>query len=504
VNTLTGRYGGLLMLFAGAAAVTAFAPFGYYPVIIGSLLLLFNQWLRDTPRQSFRHGFLFGAGFFGVGVSWVYNSIHVFGHVPVAGALAVTLGLVATLSLYPAVLGYCLVRTFRNPSWAVLVFAFPSGWVFAEWLRSWLFTGFPWLNIANSLLDSPLAGYIPVVGVYGSGWLLALLPALLLALLQRQQRLISVLMLFAIPAAGYLLGGVQWSEPRGEPITVSLVQGNISQEDKWAPENLLSTFSRYADLTFSPPVSDLIIWPETAIPAFYDQVNDNFIAYLETELHSSGASLLTGIPVLDRQRWEYFNAVIALGGEQSFYYKQHLVPYGEYLPMRWLIGHTLDALAVPNADFSSGSDDQHLLQAAGYPVATSICYEVVFGEQIIKALPEAAMLVNVSNDAWFGDSLAPHQHLEMARMRARETGRPMLRATNTGISAIIDPAGRVTAQAPQFETAVVTGSVTPMQGATPYVRMGNTPIVVLSVVCLLLCWLTCRKQGVSPESGFES
>ena len=227
MNKLTGRYGGLLMLFAGAAAVTAFAPFGIYPVIIGSLLLLFNQWWRDTPGQSFRHGFLFGAGFFGVGVSWVFNSIHVFGHVPVAGALAVTVGLVVTLSLYPAILGYCLGRVWRTPSWPVLVIAFPAGWVFTEWLRSWLFTGFPWLNIANSQIDSPLAGYIPLLGVYGTGWLLALLPALLLAVLKNQQRLLSVALLITVLLAGVLLDRVQWTTPRGEAIQVSLVQGNI-------------------------------------------------------------------------------------------------------------------------------------------------------------------------------------------------------------------------------------------------------------------------------------
>ena len=491
---ITDRYGGLLMLFAGAAAVTAFAPFGWYPVIPGALLLLFNQWLRDTPQQSFRRGFLFGLGFFGVGITWVFNSIHVFGHVPVIGALAVTLGLVFVLSLYPAVLGYCLGRFMHKPSWPVLVMAFPAGWVLSEWLRSWLFTGFPWLNIANSQIDSPLAGYIPVLGVYGTGWLLSLLAVLLLAVLNNQRRVVSAALLLMMLAGGLLLDRVQWATPRGEAIQVSLIQGNISQEDKWAPENMLSTFSLYSELTFKQQNTDLFIWPETAIPAFHDQVNDSFISYLETELAKTGASLLTGIPVLDRQRWEYFNAVIALGGEQAFYYKQRLVPYGEYLPLRWLIGNTLDALAVPNADFTRGTDSQPLLQAAGYPVASSICYEVVFGEQIIKALPEAAMLVNVSNDAWFGDSLAPQQHLEMARMRARETGRPMLRATNTGISAIIDHTGQITQQSPQFEVAVLTGSVTPMQGVTPYVRMGNVPIVVLSVACLLLCWLASRRR----------
>jgi apolipoprotein N-acyltransferase len=276
---------------------------------------------------------------------------------------------------------------------------------------------------------------------------------------------------------------------------VSLVQGNISQDEKWAPENLLSTFRLYSELTFSGPVSDLTVWPETAIPAFHHQVNETFIPFLQEELKRTGTALLTGIPVLDRERWDYYNAVITLGGEQAFYYKQHLVPYGEYLPMRWLIGDALDALAVPNSDFSMGGDSQPLLQAAGYPVATSICYEVVFGEQIIRDLPEAAMLVNVSNDAWFGDSLAPHQHLEMARVRALETGRPMLRATNTGISAIIDHSGEITQQSEQFEVAVVRGSVTPMQGATPYVQIGNRPIVLLSVACLLLCGWRCREQA---------
>ena len=499
MNKLLDRYGGLLMLFAGAAAVTAFAPFGWYPVIAGSLLLLFNQWLRDTPRQSFRHGFLFGLGFFGVGITWVFNSIHVFGHVPVIGALAVTIGLVCALSFYPAVLGYCLGRFCRKPSWPVLLIAFPAGWVLTEWLRSWLFTGFPWLNIANSQIDSPLSGYIPVLGVYGTGWLLALLAALMLAALNNQRRVVSLALLILMLGGGYLLDRVQWSTPRGEAIQVSLIQGNISQDEKWAPENMLKTFSLYSELTFQQQDTDLFIWPETAIPAFHDQVNDSFISYLETELAKTGAALLTGIPVLDRQRWEYFNAVITLGGEQAFYYKQRLVPYGEYLPLRWLIGNSLDALAVPNADFTSGTDTQPLLQAAGYPVATSICYEVVFGEQIIKALPEAAMLVNVSNDAWFGDSLAPQQHLEMARMRAKETGRPMLRATNTGLSAFIDHSGHITQQSPQFEVAVLTGPVIPMQGVTPYVRLGNIPIVALSVVCLLFGWLATRKGNRGSE-----
>jgi len=494
VSGLLDRYSALLMLFAGAAGVTAFAPFGWFPVATLSLAILFNQWLRDDPRLAFRHGLLFGAGFFGVGVSWVYISIKVYGHVAAPVAILITLGFIAILSLFPALLGFLLVRCYRTLTYAALLVAVPAGWVLSEWLRSWVLSGFPWLIFGTSQIDGPLGGYTPVLGVFGASLAVALSAALLVAIFRGWHRLPVAVLLLSLWGGGQLLDRVAWTEPRGDALQVALVQGNISQDDKWAPENLLSTFTRYSELTFAEQDVDLVIWPETAIPAFYDQVEDNFIAYLETELEKTGATLLTGIPVLERENWEYFNAIISLGGEQAFYYKQHLVPYGEYLPLRWLIGNTLDTLAVPNADFSSGDPSQALLQAAGYPVSSSICYEVVFGEQIIRDLPEAAMLVNISNDAWFGDSLAPHQHLEMARLRARETGRPMLRATNTGISAVIDHQGRIIKQSPQFEIAVLRSAVVPMQGATPYVLLGNMPVVVFSIACLLLCWLVCRRS----------
>lgn len=494
MSSRSDRYSALQVLFAGAAAVTAFAPFGWFPVATLSLAILFNQWLRDDRKQAFRHGLLFGTGFFGAGISWVFISIKVYGHVAAPVAIFITLGLIAFLSLYPALLGYFLVRAFRTLTSAVLLVALPAGWVMAEWLRGWVFSGFPWLTMGSSQIDGPLGGYAPVLGVFGTGWTVALSAALLVAVFRGCYRLPGLVLLLLLWGGGYLLNSIQWTEPRGDALQVALVQGNISQDDKWAPENLLNTFSRYSELTFNEMDVDLVVWPETAIPAFYDQVEDNFIAYLETELEKTGTSLLTGVPVLEKETWEYYNAVISLGGEQAFYYKQHLVPYGEYLPLRWLIGNTLDALAVPNADFSSGGPSQTLLQAAGHPVSSSICYEIVFGEQIIRDLPEAAMLVNISNDAWFGNSLAPHQHLEMARMRAKETGRPMLRATNTGISAIIDHEGNIVEQGPQFEIAVVSSAVIPMRGATPYVLLGNTPVVIFSFVSLLLCWSVCRRK----------
>jgi apolipoprotein N-acyltransferase len=331
-----------------------------------------------------------------------------------------------------------------------------------------------------------------VAGVYGVGFAVALSAGLLVAVARNRQRLPGLL-LALIWAGAWLAGKMEWTLPAGEDLRVALVQGNIAQDKKWLPENFQNTLARYTELTFSLPDTDLVVWPETAIPAFYHQVENSFIPALEARLQENGLSLLTGIPVLDKRSWEYFNAVLSMGGRRMFYYKRHLVPFGEYLPLRGILGSSLDALAVPNADFSSGRDTQDLIEAAGYPVGTSICFEVAFSEEIAKALPQAALLVNVSNDAWFGDSLAPHQHLEMARLRAMETGRPMLRATNTGISAIIDYDGALLARSAQFEEAVVTGSVTPRQGVTPYVMVGNAPVIILCAMFLLLGWLSGRR-----------
>jgi apolipoprotein N-acyltransferase len=494
VTRLSARYRGIIVLLAGALGVTAFAPLGWYPLAYLSLAVLFHRWLEDTPRLALRHGALYGLGYFGAGVSWVYVSVHTYGHVTPLPAALVTSALVVYLCLFPALLGYGLKRALPDTAPLPLLIAFAAGWILFEWLRGWLFTGFPWLTLGSSQVDAPLAGYAPLAGVYGVGLAAALTAALLVALPSRGMRLPALLLLCIVWAGGFLLDRVEWTEARGGPLKVALVQGNIAQETKWAPENLKHTLTRYMTLTFGLAPTDLVVWPETAIPAFYDQMQDSLIPQLDAELQTTHTVLLTGIPALDKATWRYYNSVVSLGGEHRFYYKQHLVPFGEYLPLRGLIGNSLDALAVPNADFSSGGESQPLLEAAGYPVATSICYEVAFAEEIRRALPQAALLVNVSNDGWFGDSLAPHQHLEMARLRAKETGRPMLRATNTGISALIDHTGRVIARSPQFEEAVVTGEITPRQGATPYVLLGNTPVVVLTVLCLLVVGLF-RRTG---------
>jgi apolipoprotein N-acyltransferase len=488
VTSIDSRISALTVLLAGALAVTAFAPFGWYPVAILSLAVLFNQWLSDTPGQALLHGWIFGLGYFGVGVSWIFVSIYVYGQVPMIVAILVTLVFVAGLSLYPAFLGYFLRRLSTASTGLLPLLVFAAGWIFFEWLRGWVLLGFPWLTIGSSQIDSPLSAYAPVAGVYGVGLAVALSAALLVAVARNQHRIPGLFILFVLWAGTFAVDKLEWTTPADEYLQVALVQGNISQDEKWLPENIQKTLTRYTELTFEQQDIDLVVWPETAIPAFYHQVEDSFIPYLESRLQESGMSMLTGIPVLDKRDWEYFNAVTSIGEKRRFYYKRHLVPFGEYLPLRDVIGSTLDALAVPNGDFSRGADTQKLIEVAGYPVGASICFEVAFSELIAAALPQAALLVNVSNDAWFGNSLAPHQHLEMARLRSKETGRPMLRATNTGISAIIDYDGAILASSTQFESAVVTGSIAPRQGVTPYVKFGNAPVIILCSIFLLSGW----------------
>jgi apolipoprotein N-acyltransferase len=485
---------GLIALLAGAIFPLGFAPFGWYLLPVVALATLAVLVFPARSRDAFLYGWLFGIGQFGVGVSWVYISIYLYGNAGLLLSIAVMLLFVMFLGVYPAIMAWAIARArIQSGRWYYLA-AFPAAWVLAEWVRSWLFTGFPWLNLGYSQIDSLLSGFAPIVGVYGVGWLAALSAGLLgwLASGGKGARFSVPASLLLLWAGGFALSHYQWTEPAGDRLVATLVQGNIPQELKWKPEQQRATLERYVDLSREHFGSDIIVWPETAIPAFYDEVEADLINPLREELGQRNVSLVTGVPVLDRSHWNYYNSVISLDQPGRFYYKVHLVPFGEYLPLRdWLAG-VLGFLPVPQADFSAGELQQPLLEAAGYPIGTSICYEIAFGEQLINALPDAALLVNVSNDAWFGDSLAPHQHLEMARMRARETERYLLRATNTGISAIIDVDGALVARSQQFETQTISGEVQPRMGATPYVRWGNWPILI---VCLFMLLLAGRRTN---------
>jgi apolipoprotein N-acyltransferase len=453
---------------AGAAAVLAFAPVGFFPAAIAAVAFLVYQWMRaETSRRAFAYGYAFGLGFFGAGVSWVYVSINQFGGMSPPLAAIATLLFCAFLALFPAAAGWLQAQVpAGRASRAMLVI--PAAWLLVEWIRSWIFTGFPWLSLGYATLDTPLAGFAPVLGVFGCS-LAVLASAGLVSMVAGTRSVIpSVVALAVLFGAGLILRGVEWSSPAGK-LTVALLQGNIEQAMKFEPGRYEATLQAYAELAEGTRAK-LIVLPETAIPRFADRVDPAYFERLRTAAARNGGDLLLGIPVRTSAD-VYLNSVISL------------VPFGEFNPpgLAWL----LRSLSIPLSDFTRGTDRPKPMEVAGAHVALSVCYEDAFGEEVIRQLPRATLLVNLSNVAWFGDSLAPAQHLGIARLRALETGRMHLTATNTGITAAIDRDGRVLGTLPQFHRGRLEIEAIQYEGATPYVRIGDLGALALAAVMLI-------------------
>ncbi len=481
-------YWDFFALIAGILFTLSFAPFNYAYLAPLALMVLFASWQNTTAWRALFRGYLFGIGSFGLGVSWVYISIHDFGGAGEVSAGAITTLFVFFWSWFPALTAFFVVKMDASKK---LLMA-PIIWVLVEYFRGvLLLNGFPWLLGAYSQLATPLSGYVPLLGAYGTGFLLVLSASAGVMILQRKSlRLPLGVFLGSIWLAGAFLKTIVWTEAIGDPIRVSMIQGNITQDQKWRPENRLNTLLRYKKLTEENWASDVIIWPETAIPAYLSEVEEFFLTPLHLAAHEHGADLIVSLPIAGNAEDEIYNGVITLGSERGIYRKNHLLPFGEYMPLQPVSGFILKQLKIRLGDFTPGGNHQPLLKAAGYSFITTICYEDAFGDAGIIGLPEAAYLVNVTNDAWFGNSLEPHQHLQIAAMRALETGRFMLRSTNTGATAIIAPDGKIIRQAPLFETTVLTEAITPMGGMTPYARWGDKPIVAVMVIMLfgLLAW----------------
>ncbi len=495
-----GWRGDVLALFAGALLPLAYAPFNFFPLAVLAPAALFYVWLQSTPRGAARRGLLFGIGLFGIGVSWVFVSMYGPGGVGLGLSIFLTVLMVLVLALFPALLGYLVRRYFTRAGarWQLLVI-FPAAWVVCEWVRGWFLTGFPWLLLGYSQIDAPLAGIAPLAGVYGVSLLVALSAGGLVMVLRAPRGAERAVYFIALTALWLGAGAFKsrpWTQPVDGPLRVTLLQGNIPQDLKWVWDLRGPTIDLYSGLTREHWDSELIVWPETALPDFFHNA-EPFLDGLAAEAREHGADLLLGVLYQDPATERYYNSMVSVGEVQNFYHKRHLVPFTEYLPMKKLLGGIIDFMQVPMSDFSAGSDPRPL-PVAGQKVGISICYEDAFGEEVIQGLPEATLLVNVSNDAWFGESIAPHQHLQIARMRALETGRPLLRATNTGISAVIDAGGRVQAIAPQFEIYALSASVQPMRGATPYVLVGNTPLVIALLLMLSAGAVNSRRARSAP------
>ncbi len=472
-----------ISLGTGALAVAGFAPFDFWPLPMLSLAVLFTLLARTASmRAGFLVGLTWGLGFFIAGVSWVFVSLSVHGGMAAWLAALATFLFCAVLALFPAAVGALQARWPVSPALRLLLLM-PLAWGGTEWVRGWLFTGFPWLVAGYSQVPaSPLAGYAPLVGVYGVSFLLALIAALLAWVVttrgRHATRAWATVAIVALGVGGQALRGVAWTTPDGAPTTVALLQGNIPQDLKWQPEKAQATLESYARMATASP-AQLIVLPETALPLFESDLPDSYRAGLASLGRKNGGDVLTGVPT-GSLAGAYYNSVISLGAAPSQrYHKVHLVPFGEYIPLKAVWGWVIEVLHIPLSDFARGAVDQRPLAIGGQRVAANICYEDAFGEEIIRQLPEASVLVNVSNLAWFGDSFAPWQHAQMSQMRALETGRMMLRATNTGVTAIIDARGHVLASLPPFTAGSLSGKIQGYAGSTPYVRWGNAPVLAL-------------------------
>lgn len=469
--------------FAGAVLPLAFAPFQWWWIAPLSYAALFLAWRNATPGQAFVRGWVFGFAQFLFGVYWIVISVHEFGGAPVWLAVMLMLGLVAIMAIYPALVGFIVSRCCREVrGWRYVGFI-PAGLVIAEWLRGWLFTGFGWLAPGYSQTDTWLAGFAPVLGVHGVSWAVLLIAGALAMSVDgtRRERIAAGGLVLVLAAAGFAADRIRWTSPRPNQITVALAQGAVPQDLKWLPEQLTAQLNLYADLTSSALGSDLIIWPEAAIPDYYEN-RERWLGDIERLSAGAGSQVMLGMLKYHPQGAQ--NAVFTLGQPDSTYTKRHLVPYGEFFPMPDFIRPWIASMNLAFPDSQPGEAGQRPIELLGERIAVTICYEDVFGAEQLHSFPEATLLVNVSNDGWFGNSIAPHQHLQIARMRSAEVRRWQLRSTNTGVTAVIDPFGEVNAELPQFEPGVLRATVPGVTGTTPYIVWGNYAVILLAAAVL--------------------
>lgn len=476
----------VISIVAGFFFPLGFAPFEYF--LVGPLTtgVLFFLWSSANARTSTMFGLYFGLGAFAIGVSWVFVSLHDYGNMPIFLAVLVVAVFVFVMALYIAICG--LVQSvFHGLSRALrMLVVMPVLWVLLEWLRSQLFGGFPWLLLGYSQVETIIGSWAPISGVFSVSLVSALSGSAVILILvgSLRERMVALATLILVFTSGMLIKDAVFVVPEGEPIRVSVIQNNISLAEKWNPNEAENIVSSYLATSSDEINADLIIWPESAIPVYFDQISTIFLR----QLLEHPSDYLFG--VLERTTGstkKYFNSAVGVSNNFAFYRKRQLVMFGEYLPMPFLFRWILDYLDIPMSSFSAWPAGQLPMRLAGHNIGVTICYEDAFQDQFMSMLPESSILANISEDGWFGDSFAPWQRLQIARMRALEARRPLIRSSNNGLSAVIDHLGQVTAIAPMFKSEVLRAEVQPMRGATPFVRNGNLPIFLVLGFALAGC-----------------
>ncbi|WP_136680383.1 apolipoprotein N-acyltransferase [Neptunomonas sp. XY-337] len=487
-------------LLAGAITPLAFAPFHLWPIALISPAILFWLIRYQAPTPAFWTGWSFGAGLFGTGVSWVYVSISQFSATPALLAAAMTAVFVATLALFFATQSWLYARLNQPYRYGALTFI--GLWVLFEWLRGWLFTGFPWLLQGYPLLDSPLRAWAPIGGI----WLLSFIAvaisvacACLYNAKSRRQRGWIALGLSA--CLGTFLLPSNWTQSVGNPHSVAVVQANIPQDMKWDKRYLPEIIDRYIQLTAEHTDAELIIWPETAVPEIIYNAEPMLAAFLSA-LESQDRTLISGIPSIEFDRshpdgYRVHNSLSVLTGIMNTYHKQRLVPFGEYVPFEKQVRGLTAFFDLPMSSFSLPPADQKPLFTSQHKIAAAICYEIAYPELVAASAQQADWILTVSNDTWFSHTLAPAQHLQIAQLRALENGRWIVRSTNNGITALINHHGEITESIPSYQEGVLRGEIERREGLTPYQRWGNMPTLLASLALVLVSAVRLRRTKSS-------
>ena len=481
------RYRRLIAVLAGVGTSFAFAPYDWHFMAWLGPAILFLLWEFEPPREAASTGFWFGAALFGAGTWWIYTAIHDFGQAPAWLALFLVAALLAIKGAYYALTGYVLLRIAPDPSPARSLVLIPAGWTLMEWLRGWLFTGFPWLQIGYAQSDAPLASLTTLGGIHLVNFAVAATAGALVVIFFQggNGRLAAIAFAAVLWASGWLLDGREWTRPAGDPVTVALLQGAIPQDEKWLMENRAATLDAYRALNRQALGARIIVWPESAIPVLAHDAK-TYLEAIRGESAAAGSDVMLGLLDFNLETGEIRNGLFSMSSAgDGWYYKRRLVPFGEFFPVPEAVRKWMRLQSLPYYDMTPGDEVQAPLESGGQRLAAMICYEDAYGADQLAALPTSTLLVNVTNNAWFGDSAAPHQQLQMARFRALEAGRFLVRATSNGITAVIGPDGAVVDRIPQFVPGILKATVQPRTGLTPYARTGNWPILTFSFVVMV-------------------
>lgn len=495
----------LLCLMVGAMFSLSLAPYKLWTIAILSPMVLYACLVgEDRAGRAFWVGQAYGFGLWAVGAFWLYTSIHEYGNIPMWLALIMIALMAFIMGLFHAVMAWLFVRFMgRQP------LAFASLWVIQEWIKTWLLTGFPWLFVGYAFADLAwISSLAPMFGVFAISFVAVLFGASVVEVFRQKLGFLCISAFLVLFAILVWVIDPKWTTPTGERLSMSLVQGNIPQDLKWLTEYRHETLNIYAQLSESEWGQDVVVWPEASIPMFQDEAWA-FIHDVHTHARTQGATWVMGIPYRDIEHYDpaerdyphLYNSVLALGENSGgLYKKQNLVPFGEYIPFEGMLNILPDLAGMQDVvSFSRGNDNQKPLLVKNQPMGPAVCYEVAYPDTTRKNAKDTQFLLTVSNDAWFGTSAGPLQHLQMVQMRSIETGRWFARATNTGVTAFIDDKGRIVSQAPSFVPTVLRGDVLMMTGTTPFMRWGSYPILIL---CLLLIGLSfvVRRQNLYDAS----